>query len=614
MPEADDPPDLLLGLGLATHVVELHAPVRVARLEAADLGDAHREHRPEQDHEVEDEEDDERDYRVRSDPGTRAIPALIVCEASPTVPKKLVSSSAVITIIRTKYTARIASTIRYSDLEPEVPEPDAPTRDDVLLAQRRAVDPEQARPADEAVEDQVEDAPEGGDGEEREQQRPADRPALDLVRPDEDRRRGENSDPGRGSAQRAPLRGQRALIVRGEQPSCSRAGAHRCSVDVTKLTYFDVNASDLFAAEEIERARAYHRPLYRALGVDLALELGVLLAITFSVVGDWLWDLTGGPWWAETLELAALVALVGALVRLPLSCWRGWVYERRWGFSTQTLRSWLSDRAKGLVLGALLTGLALVLLLGAIRAWPSAWPLVAAPGAAVLTLVLSVLAPPLFERLFNRFWPLPDPELAKELQELSVRAGVPVRTMLVADASRRTRKHNAYVSGLGPTRRLVLYDTLLEDVPRGELRGVVAHELGHRRFRHVAVGTALGMLGAAAAVVILWLVLSWQGLLDAAGASGPGDPRVVPLVLLVLYVLELGALPFETWLSRRWERAADRFAVDLTGDGNAIEEMHRRLALANLADLDPPPLLYKLLFTHPTPPERIAAARARMAR
>ena len=375
-----------------------------------------------------------------------------------------------------------------------------------------------------------------------------------------------------------------------------------------------MNASDLFAAEEIERARAYHRPLYRALGVDLALELAVLLLITFSVVGDWLWDLTGGPWWAETLELTVLVVVVGTLVRLPLSCWRGWAHERRWGFSTQTLGAWLWDRAKGLVIGALLTGLGLVLLLGAIRAWPSWWPVVAAPGAALLALVLSLLAPLLFERLFNRFWPLPDPELAEELRELSVRAGVPVRTLLVADASRRTRKHNAYVSGLGPTRRLVLYDTLLEDAPRGELRGVVAHELGHRRFRHVAAGTALAMAGAAAAVLILWLVLSWQGLLDAAGATGPGDPRVVPLVQLVLYLLELGALPFETWLSRRWERAADRFAVDLTRDGAAIEAMHRRLALANLADLDPPPLLYALLFTHPTPPERIAAARARMAR
>jgi STE24 endopeptidase len=138
---------------------------------------------------------------------------------------------------------------------------------------------------------------------------------------------------------------------------------------------------------------------------------------------------------------------------------------------------------------------------------------------------------------------------------------------------------------------------------------VVAHELGHRRYRHVAVGTLLGMAGAAAGVLVLWGVLSWGGLVSAAGASGPGDPRVVPLVVLVLWLLELGALPFETWLSRRWERAADRFALDLTGDGEALEQMHRRLALANLADLDPPPLLYKLLFTHPTPPERVAAAR-----
>jgi STE24 endopeptidase len=370
-----------------------------------------------------------------------------------------------------------------------------------------------------------------------------------------------------------------------------------------------VNASDLFAADEIERARRYHRPLYLALGADLALQVAVLAAIAFGPPGDWLWDVTSGSWWARTLELTALVLGVGALVRLPLSAWRGWAYERRWGFSTQSLRAWLVDVVKGLVLGAALTGLGLVAFVGAARAWPGWWPLVAAPGAALLTLVLSLFAPLLFERLFNRFWPLPDQELARDLRGLSERAGVPVRTMLVADASRRTRKHNAYVSGLGPTRRLVLYDTLLEDVPVGELRGVVAHELGHRRFRHVAAGTVLGMVGSAAAVLILWGLLSWSWLLSAAGASGPGDPRVVPLVLLVLWLLELAALPFETWLSRRWERTADRFALELTGDGEVLEQMHRRLALANLSDLDPPPLLYAVLFTHPTPPERIAAAR-----
>ena len=370
-----------------------------------------------------------------------------------------------------------------------------------------------------------------------------------------------------------------------------------------------MKASDLFAPDEIERARMYHRPLYLALVVDWALQAGLLAAIAFGPPGDWLRSATGGPWWARTLELAALVLGVSTLVRLPLSAWRGWARERRWGFSTQSFRSWLGDVVKGLVLGAALTGLGLVALVWTARAWPEWWPIVGAPGAAALTLVLSLLAPLLFERLFNRFWPLEDAELARDLRALSERAGVPVRTMLVSDASRRTTKHNAYVSGLGPTRRLVLFDTLLRDAPAGELRGVVAHELGHRRFRHVALGTALAMVGAAAAVLLLRVVFAWDGLVGAAGADGPGDSRIVPLVLLVLWVAELAALPFETWLSRRWERAADRFALDVTADGDAIERMHRRLALANLADLDPPRLLYALLFTHPTPPERIAAAR-----
>jgi STE24 endopeptidase len=370
-----------------------------------------------------------------------------------------------------------------------------------------------------------------------------------------------------------------------------------------------VDASDSFAAEEIERARSYHRPLYLALFVDWALQAALLSLLAFGRPGEWLRDAVGGPWWAQALELTALVLAVVTLVRLPLSAWRGWARERRWGFSTQTFRGWLADVAKGLVLGALLTGIALTALVWTARTWPSWWPVVAAPGAALLTLALTLVAPQLFERLFNRFWPLPDEELVSELRDLSERAEVPVRTMLVTDASRRTTKHNAYVSGLGPTRRLVLFDTLLEDAPNGELRGVVAHELGHRRFRHVAIGTALGMAGAAAGVLVLWVVFQWEGVVSAAGATGPGDPGCVPLVLLVFWVLELAALPFETWLSRRWERQADRFALELTNDGAAMEQMHRRLALANLADLDPPRVLYVLLFTHPTPPERIAAAR-----
>ncbi|HEY6030423.1 MAG TPA: M48 family metalloprotease, partial [Gaiellaceae bacterium] len=214
--------------------------------------------------------------------------------------------------------------------------------------------------------------------------------------------------------------------------------------------------------------------------------------------------------------------------------------------------------------------------------------------------LLSFVAPVVLEPIFNRFRPLEDEQLAAELRELSVRAGVPVRDVLVADASRRTNRHNAYVSGLGRTRRVVVWDTLLRAADPRRIALVVAHELGHRRHRHVAALTLLGMLGAAAFVVVLWALP-----LDVA------DPRRVPRILFLAAVLELATLPFGSALSRRLERTADRFSLELTGDRETYVQAFRELALANLSDLDPPRVLYLALFSHPTAPERIAAAQHR---
>jgi STE24 endopeptidase len=211
--------------------------------------------------------------------------------------------------------------------------------------------------------------------------------------------------------------------------------------------------------------------------------------------------------------------------------------------------------------------------------------------------------------LFNRFTPLADRALAGELRSLSEQAGVPVREVLVADASRRTRKENAYVSGLGRTRRVVLYDTLLAREEPRQVRLVVAHELGHRRMRHVLWATALAMAGMVAAVVVLWALLELDPVLSAVGAAGPGDPRVVPFVLFVGGVLGLVTMPLQSAVSRRWESAADRFSLKLTGDPVVFEESHRALALSNLSDLDPPRAVYVMSSSHPTPPERIEMAR-----
>ena len=371
------------------------------------------------------------------------------------------------------------------------------------------------------------------------------------------------------------------------------------------------SSRQLFAAEERERARQYHRPLYIALLVDTTLGLVVLSLLVFTRLGSWLYSLVEElPWWGRAFLFPIVVLAVLTLLRLPLSFWRGYVRERAWGFSTQTARGWWLDRAKGFAVAALLTAVAVLAFVALARALPGAWPAAAAPGAALLVLALGFAAPIVFEPLFNRFSPLDDPALAGDLRSLAERAGVPVADVLVADASRRTRRENAYVSGLGGTRRIVLFDNLLDQSEPRQIRLVVAHELGHRRARHVERGTLLAMAGAATVVLVLWGLLSWPALLESIGASGPGDPRVAPFLLLVVSVFELLALPFGTALSRRWEREADRSSLELTRDPEAFESAHSRLARANLADLEPPRAAYALLFSHPTPPERIAAARA----
>ena len=278
---------------------------------------------------------------------------------------------------------------------------------------------------------------------------------------------------------------------------------------------------------------------------------------------------------------------------LPTAWWR-FGHERRYGFATQHARGWAADRLKGGGVGLVLTVLFVGSLLATAHLFPRAWPWLAAAGGALLALLVTFVAPLVLEPVFNRFRRL-DGGLAERLVAMSARAGVPVREVLVADASRRTTKQNAYVSGIGRTRRVVLWDTLL-DVPPEEIELAVAHELGHRRHRHVAVNVALAMLG----VVVFVLVLR-------ALVPRP-RPGAAALVLLLAGALELVALPFASALSRHFERVADRFSLAVAGDVDVYSTLHRRLALANLADLDPPRTAYLLLFSHPTPPQRLAAA------
>jgi STE24 endopeptidase len=366
-------------------------------------------------------------------------------------------------------------------------------------------------------------------------------------------------------------------------------------------------------ADAVARGRAFHSALRPASYGSLALGLIAALVLGFTPWGARLVELVGRPfgghWVAQALlGGAALVAVVEVLT-LPLAAWRETTL-RRYGLSTQNWTSWTVDLLKAYAVTAVLGAVAVLVFFGVARLFPRWWWVFVASGAAALTVLLTFVFPVLVEPIFNKFTPMPPGELREGLMAMAARDGVPVTDVLVADASRRTTALNAYVSGLGPTRRIVVYDTLLAQAPPAEVEAVVAHELGHAADNDVLTGTLLGALGSAGAVIAVYLLGSWTGLLRRVGADAVTDPRAMGLLIALAALAGLVAAPAQTLVSRRVEARADAHALVLTDDPSTVESMERRLATINLADVDPPRLEYVMFATHPSVVERMAAARA----
>ena len=233
-------------------------------------------------------------------------------------------------------------------------------------------------------------------------------------------------------------------------------------------------------------------------------------------------------------------------------------------------------------------------------------------GATVpLTVLLSNLAPVVIMPLFNRFEPLGDRALAERVRALAARAGVPIADVYGMDMSRQTEKPNAFFTGLGNTKRIVLGDTLIERFAPEEVEGVVAHELGHQVhgdiWRLIALGGGMGFAGAyAVSRLAPPLVRRTAG---KTGVTELGDEASLPLLGLVLTVFGFVAAPVQAAVGRAIERRTDRYALELTGNGAAYAATMARLASQSLADPDPPAAVVFFLYGHPPIAERIATAR-----
>ncbi|KUL24972.1 M48 family metallopeptidase [Actinoplanes awajinensis] len=366
-------------------------------------------------------------------------------------------------------------------------------------------------------------------------------------------------------------------------------------------------------AEQVARARRFHAELRPGSYAGMALSLLVALVLGLTPIGARLVELAGRPfgdhWLARAVLGGMLVVLAGELLTLPLAAWRHTIVVR-YGISIQSWGGWGADLLKSFAVGAVLGGLALAGFFAVTHAAPRWWWAFGAAGAAGLVVLLSFVLPVVVEPIFNKFTAMPDGPLRTELIALAAADGVPVRDVLVADASRRTRAVNAYVSGLGPTRRIVVYDTLLTEATPEEVVSVTAHELGHAKDGDVLTGTLLGALGAALAVIALYLLGSWAGLLRLAGVDSIGEPRAIGLLLAVAAVAGLLSGPGQAFVSRRIEARADQHSLALTGDPATFEAMQRRLGTLNLSDPDPPTWEFLMFASHPSTVQRMAAARA----
>jgi STE24 endopeptidase len=393
-----------------------------------------------------------------------------------------------------------------------------------------------------------------------------------------------------------------AVVAAGTATVLLRPRSH--SVEPTSV---DVQA--YFSPAQIDRAEDF-RTTQRLLGLGgMALGVATLTLIVVRPPRRVFDRLATRPLLGGAAAGAGL-SLVLAAVSLPLDAV---AHERARdvGLSTQTWGPWAEDVVKSAGLSAVFAGVGGVLALGLVRRFPRHWWIPGSVAVVGIGVVTVWLFPVVIDPLFNKFDKLPRGELRSRVLELARRADVDVGQVYRVDASRRTTALNAYVNGLGHSKRVVLYDNLIHDVPRDQVLQVVAHELGHQRHNDLLRGLAWLAIVAPGGTLLAQRLAERIGRREGLGDAGrKPTASALPAIVLAVAVVSFGVGVASNALSREVEASADVFSLDLTRDPAAHIQLERRLAISNLADPDPPRILQLLFGTHPTTRERIGIGEA----
>jgi len=373
-------------------------------------------------------------------------------------------------------------------------------------------------------------------------------------------------------------------------------------------------APDAFRAvldeEKLRKMRAYTIENSHFDGLETVVSDGlfiVLILLGFFPGIEHLLDERGLSLIPAGLLFMLAAGAVSYIIHLPFDYAQTFGIEQRFGFNQSTPAIWVSDQIKAVIVNLLLVAILLSALLWTIETFPDRWWLAAFALISGIQLLLSVLYPIVIAPLFNKFEPLKDRDLAEKVRNLTRENGIRVKKVLQMDAGKRSRHTNAYFTGFGRTKRVVLFDTLLDSHSEDEILAVLAHEMGHHKGHHVWKQFGLFEAAMFVGLYVSYRLLDWPQLYSAFG-FGTMKPYV-GLFFLGIFWQKAGYFlsPVYMAISRRYERQADAFAVKLLKTGKPMAAALKRLAVDNLSNLTPHPVYVRFHYSHPPLVERVGA-------
>lgn len=366
--------------------------------------------------------------------------------------------------------------------------------------------------------------------------------------------------------------------------------------------------------EKLDRTLAYSMEKSRVFVFEKIVSDAVLLGIILSGLINHLAGFSSGLGlhfvWAGLIFYLVL-GLVFFLLEMPFDYYHTFIVEERYGFNRSDLQTWLADKLKAALLSVALLVALLAPVLWAIRVFPNYWWFWGFLIASIVQFVMVVLYPVLIAPIFNKFEPLEDEELARDVNGMAQDVGMKTEGIFKMDAGKRSTHSNAYFAGMGKARRIVLFDTLLNSLSHEEILGVLAHEMGHFKLKHILKSYLAGQGIMLVGFYLTYLMLNWAALYEAFRL----DPSQSYAALFVagIFWRRVGFFlrPFYMIFSRRAERQADLFAVKLRQNAVPLVTALKRMAEHNLSNLSPHPLYVWFYYSHPPLLERITMLEKR---